>query len=74
MLLTRNEAMAKLRLKASHFSKVTNGKVAGLPPLQSVRIGRCQRFREETLDSWILEVESGACKKGHSKSLKIVAG
>jgi hypothetical protein len=63
-LLTRKEAMARLRLKASHFSKVVNGRVKGLPKLAAVRIGRRQLFREETLNGWVAQVESlEVCKK-----------
>ena len=63
-LLTRKEAMERLRLKASHFSKVTNGKISGLPQLVPVQIGRRQLFREETLEQWVALVE-GTCKKVH---------
>lgn len=58
-LLTREEAMEQLRLKPAHFSKVTNGKVKGLPKLACVRIG--QLFREETVRNWIIEVERLSC-------------
>jgi hypothetical protein len=61
-LLTREEAMDRLRLKPAHFSKVTSGKVKGLPKLACVRIGRRQLFREETIDHWIVEVEALSCK------------
>lgn len=64
-LLTREEAMERLRLKAAHFSKVVNGKVKGLPQLACVRIGRRQLFREETIGNWIIEVERLSCKKAH---------
>jgi hypothetical protein len=50
--------MTRLRLKPAFFSKVANGKVKGLPPLASVRIGRRQLFRGQTLEQWIAEVES----------------
>jgi len=60
-ILTREETIAKVRLKAAHFSKVVNGKVRGLPRLACVRIGRRQLFREETVDRWILEVEAQSC-------------
>lgn len=55
--------MELLRLKPAHFSKVTNGKVKGLPKLACVRIGRRQLFREETLLNWILEVEKQSCNE-----------
>jgi len=57
-LLTREETMERLRLKPAHFSKLTNGKIAGLPVLQSVRIGRRQLFRPETVDKWIVDAEA----------------
>lgn len=62
-LLTREEAMARLRLKPAHFSKVASGKVKGLPKLACVRIGRRQLFREQTLAAWIIEVETLSCKE-----------
>jgi hypothetical protein len=64
-LLTRDEAMARLRLRPSFFSKVSNGKVKGLPPLPVVRIGRRQFFREESLDQWIIDVEGKSCSADH---------
>jgi hypothetical protein len=62
-LLTREEAMERLRLKPAHFSKVANGKVKGLPKLACVRIGRRQLFREETVHNWIIEVERLSCNE-----------
>jgi hypothetical protein len=64
-LLTRDEAMAWVRLKPSFFSKVVNGKVKGLPPLPVVRIGRRQFFREESLNQWINDVEAKSCNAAH---------
>ena len=54
--------MARLRLKAAHFSKLVNGKVKGLPPLPCVQISRRQLFREESVQQWIIDVEKiGKC-------------
>jgi hypothetical protein len=64
-LLTRREAMDRLRLKSSHFSKVVHGKVKGLPALPVVQIGRCQFFRLESIERWILEVENTQCSAVH---------
>ncbi|MDQ1469360.1 MAG: hypothetical protein QOJ99_840 [Bryobacterales bacterium] len=61
-LMTREEAMARLRLKASHFSKVVNGKVKNLPPIPTIMIGRRMFFRLEALDQWIIDVEARRCK------------
>ncbi len=43
-LLTREEAMERLRLKPAHFSKLANGKIKGLPKLACVRIGTSATF------------------------------
>jgi hypothetical protein len=67
-LLTREETMERLRLKAAHFSKLVNGKVKvkGLPPLPVVQIGRRQRFHEEAVQQWIIDVESTKkCSAAH---------
>jgi hypothetical protein len=65
-LLTRAEAMKRLRLKPAHFSKLVNGKVKGLPPLPCVRIGRRQLFRAESVEQWIIDVEKGGrCSRVH---------
>ena len=58
-LLTREQTMERLHLKAAHFSKLVNGKVRGLPPLPCVRIGRRQLFRAEAVEQWIIDVEKG---------------
>ena len=63
-LMTREEAMARLRLKASHFSKVVNGKVKNLPPIPTIMIGGRMFFRLEALDDWIIDVEARKCKGG----------
>ena len=60
-LLTRQQVMDMLGMKASHFSKVSNGKVRGLPPIPHLNIGRLQRFRAESVREWILRVEEKSC-------------
>ena len=60
-LLTRSEAMARLRVKSSYFSKIMNGKVKGVTPPPCVRMGRLQHFREESLEQWIIEREGKSC-------------
>lgn len=72
-LLTREEAMLRLRVKPAHFSKIVNGKVKGLPELKCVRLGRRLFFVETSLERFILEVESQSCKTDRSKKPKIVA-
>ena len=56
-LRTRTETMDQLGLKASHFSKLVNGKIKGVPTLPVVKIGRRQLFRPESVDQWIIEAE-----------------
>ena len=65
-LLDRQEVMHRLHLKASHFSKIVNGRVKGLPLLKHDRLGRKLLFREDTLNQWIAEVESASCSADHS--------
>jgi len=57
-ILTREETMARLRLKPAHFSKLVNGRIKGLPPLACLRIGRRQLFRDETVEQWARDVEA----------------
>lgn len=63
-LMTREETMERLRLKASHFSKLVNGHIKGLPPLPVVQIGRRQLFRRDSVEQWIIDVEASACRQG----------
>jgi hypothetical protein len=62
-VLTRKETMARLRLKAATFSKLTNGKIKGLPPLRFIRVGRKQLFLATTVEQWLLEAED-TCSAG----------
>lgn len=62
-ILTREEAMERLRMKPSQFSKVSNGKVKGLPRIPVYNIGRRQFIREEMLDQWIIALEEKACSE-----------
>ena len=64
-IYTRPEAMKYLRLKPATFSKLTNGKLNGVPPLMAIRVGRLQRFRGATLIQWILDAEAMQCNAAH---------
>jgi hypothetical protein len=57
-VLTRLEAMERLRMKPAFFSKLTNGKVKGLPRLRCIRAGRRQLFLETTVDQWAIDAEA----------------
>ena len=56
-LMTRKEVIDRLRITPGHFSKITNGKVKGLPHLPCVQLGRRQLFREESVNEWIVKVK-----------------
>ena len=56
-LLTRPEAMDALGISAGHFSRLVNGKLPNLPKLPVVWIGRAMRFRQASIDQWILDAE-----------------
>jgi excisionase family DNA binding protein len=57
-ILTLAEAAKFLRFSKSHLSNVLNGKVQGIPPLPTVRVGRRVVFRRESLEEWLRDVES----------------
>jgi hypothetical protein len=62
-ILTREEAMLRLRLKPAFFSKLVNGKVKGVTPPPCLRIGRRQLFAEDSLESWAKELEARSCNE-----------
>ena len=57
-ILTVKEAALMLRCSKAHLCNVLNGKVAGVPQLPAVRIGRRVLFRRDSLEQWLREVES----------------
>ena len=57
-ILTLAEAATVLRCSKSHLSNLLNGKVLGMPPLPTVRVGRRVLFRLESLEDWLGQVES----------------
>lgn len=57
-ILTLVEAASFLRCSKSHLSNILNGKVQGIPPLPTVRVGRRVVFWRESLEEWVREVES----------------
>ena len=65
MLLSAREAQERLGVSRPQLSKLINGKVRNVPPLPCVRIGRQVKFRQESIDKWIEDVEK--CNADHSK-------
>jgi excisionase family DNA binding protein len=56
-ILTVKEAALMLRCSKAHLCNVVNGKVAGVPHLPAVRIGRRVLFRRDSLEQWLREIE-----------------
>jgi excisionase family DNA binding protein len=57
-ILTVKEAALMLRCSKAHLCNVLNGKVAGVPHLPAVRIGRRVLFHGDSLEQWPREIES----------------
>lgn len=56
-VLTVVEVAAELRCSKAHVHNLINGKVLGIPPLPSLRIGRRRIIRLESLRNWLLANE-----------------
>ena len=56
-LLTLAEAATVLRCSKAHLSNVLNGKVASLPPLPHLSLGRRTLIRRTILLQWIERLE-----------------
>jgi len=56
-LLTLAEASRVLRCSKAHLSNVLNGKVASLPPLPHLSLGRRTLIRKTVLQQWIERLE-----------------
>lgn len=57
-ILTVREAALMLRCSKAHLFNVVNGRVAGVPHLPAIRIGRRVLFRRDSLEQWLQEIES----------------
>lgn len=58
-IVTLEEASRELRCSKAHLSHIVNGKVADLPPLPVVRIGRRVLIRRDALVHWLWTLEAG---------------
>ena len=56
-VLTIREAAKELRCSRAHIHNVIRGKVAGLPPLPVVRIGRRMLILRVSLREWLSALE-----------------
>ena len=59
-LLTFDEVARTLRCSKAHLSNVLNGKVASLPPLPHVSLGRRKLIRKTALDQWLKGLEESS--------------
>ena len=59
-ILTLAEVAKHLRCSKAQVSNLTNGKIAGVPKLLTVKYGKLKVVRRQTLDAWIEARESEA--------------
>lgn len=57
-VLTMSEVARELRCSKAHVHNIVAGKVANLPPLPVLRIGRRVLVRAEGLKCWMAELEA----------------
>jgi DNA-binding transcriptional regulator GbsR (MarR family) len=57
-ILTLREVAQILRCSKTHVSNVLNGKVAGVPRLTHVPLGRRKIIRRSWLDQWLEETRA----------------
>ena len=57
-VLTMSEVARELRCSKAHVHNIVAGKVANLPPLPVLRIGRRVLIRHDGLRAWMLAVEA----------------
>lgn len=56
-VLTTREGAQVLRCSKAHFCNLLNGRVAGVPRLPYLRLGRRRLVRKASLAQWIEQVE-----------------
>lgn len=52
-VLNLAQAAAYLRISKAHLSKVLRGKVAGVPPVKTFRLGRRVLFKLSWIEEWL---------------------
>ncbi len=67
-LMTVPEVARELRCSKAHLFNVIHSKVAGLPPLPVLNIGRRVLIRREALLRWMELLE------GHDEDIEFIAG
>ncbi len=61
-VMTLTQAAAYLRVSKAHLSNVINGKVPGVPPVRSFRMGRRILIKREWVDEWMESVHLEAAR------------
>jgi excisionase family DNA binding protein len=52
-VMSLKQAASYLQVSKAHLSNLINGKVTGVPPVRSFRLGRRVLFKREWIDAWI---------------------
>ena len=52
-VMNLRQAAAYLQVSKAHLSNVINGKVSGVPPVRSFRVGRRVLIKREWIDKWL---------------------
>ena len=52
-VMNLKQAAAYLQVSKAHLSNVINGKVPGVPPVRSFRLGRRVLIKREWIDEWL---------------------
>jgi excisionase family DNA binding protein len=63
-VMSLNQAAHYLQVSKAHLSNVINGKVLGVKPVRSFRLGRRVLIKREWIDTWLEaanEVETAKC-------------
>jgi hypothetical protein len=53
LVLSLKQAEAYLQVSKAHLSNVIDGKVSGMPPVRSFRLGRRVLIKREWIDKWL---------------------
>jgi len=61
-ILTLKEAAELIRCSRTHLQNATNGRVANVPTLPCIRVGRRVLIRLEALEVWLRAVETPRAK------------
>jgi len=52
-VMTLTQAASYLQVSKAHLSNVINGKVPGVPPVRSFRLGRRILIKRECIEEWL---------------------